>query len=172
MTEVCVYHAGQAAIERCEVCGRPLCGQCLWYAADGRRLCEMDARLLADAGISVTPPEAYAEAIPASLSPSTPPPPADLPYRGNTFDLASLIAGILGITTLASCTGLAYCLPFVAGIIGLYAFLNAEQSTNPKRTRMVAGIGIAAAALMLFFLVLIVLFMLFGIAMSFISSSP
>lgn len=107
---------------------------------------------------------------PASALP--PPPPADLPYRGNTFDLASLIAGILGITTLASCTGLAYCLPFVAGIIGLYAFLNAEQSTNPKRTRMVAGIGIAAAALMLFFLVLIVLFMLFGIAMSFISSSP
>lgn len=173
MTEVCVNHADHAAIEHCEVCGQPLCGLCLWYAADGRRLCAQDAALARDGGVEVTPPEAYAEAIPASLSRPTAPAAADaLPYRGNNFDLAGLLAAILGGATLGSCLGLAYCLPFVAGLVGLYGYLNAAQSANPQRTRLMAGVGMAVALLMLFFLALAIFVMLFAFGMAIITSGP
>ena len=173
MAEVCMNHADHAAIEHCEVCGQPLCGLCLWYAADGRRLCGKDAALLADAGISITPPETYAEAIPASLSRPTPPlTSTDLPYRGNSFDLASLLAAVLGAITLGSCLGLAYCLPFAAGLLGLYAYLNAPQSADPRRTRTLAGIGLAVAILMLLFLALALFIMLFAFGMAIITSGP
>ena len=173
MAEVCINHAEHAAIEHCEVCGQPLCGLCLWYAADGRRLCERDAELAKSAGISVTPPETYAEAIPASLSRPSPQPSADaLPYRGNNFDLASLMAAVLGVTTLGSCMGLAYCLPFAGGLLGLYAYFNADQSANPQRTRMMGGVGMAIALLMLLFLAMTLFIMLFVFAMAFITSGP
>lgn len=173
MMEVCINHADHAAIEHCEVCGQPLCGLCLWYAADGRRLCARDAALVSEDGVEVTPPEAYAEAIPASLSRPAAPAAADaLPYRGNSFDLASLLAAVLGATTLGSCLGLAYCLPFVAGLLGLYAYLNAPQSADPRRTRLMAGIGMGVALLMLFFLALALLVMLFAFGMAFVTSGP
>jgi hypothetical protein len=34
--DLCVFHPTVAAVERCEICNRALCGLCLWYAEDGR----------------------------------------------------------------------------------------------------------------------------------------
>ncbi|NDJ79195.1 MAG: hypothetical protein GYB65_23340, partial [Chloroflexi bacterium] len=59
----CHYHPDRIAIERCEVCGRPLCAYCLYYAEDGTRLCEEHAETAQQAGMAVEEPGAYAEQL-------------------------------------------------------------------------------------------------------------
>ncbi len=169
--ETCVNHPDHEAVERCEVCGRALCGLCLWYGEDGRRLCEADAGSLTADGLAVTPPEAYAEAIRVTEASGAPRP--DIPYQGNRLDLYGLLGAVFGGVMLASCSGLTYCLPLLAGIFGAYAYLNADRSLNPRRTRLLGGIGVVTAAIMIFFVLAILLFTLgmFALAIS-TSSGP
>lgn len=167
--EACVNHANHAAIERCELCGQPLCGLCLWYAEDGRRLCEQDAKQLEAGGVAITHPQVYAEAIELS-APTSFKGQDEAPYRGNRFDLYALVGAMLGGGILANCTGLVYCIPVVALILGGYAYANANQSLNPQRTRLLAGISLTIAGLMFLFFFVILMFFAFSIGMAIISS--
>jgi hypothetical protein len=57
------------------------------------------------------------------------------------------------VVTLFSCFGGAYCLPFIADLMGVAAYANAGAAVNPERTRLFAsvGIGISAFIFLLFF---------------------
>src|SRR5689334_16864137 len=101
----CYLHPTLLAVEHCEVCRRPVCGSCLWYAQDGRRLCPDHAAELLRAGQTVAPPERYAEGIAASEASAarqTQPGPR---YQGNGVDLTALVAALTGGAALLLCTG-------------------------------------------------------------------
>ncbi len=157
MSDACVNHPDLPAIEQCEVCGDPLCGLCLWYTADGHRLCETHAAERELAGETVLPPETYREALANSLRRKERPPPGEEAgekvYKGNSYDLAALIATVLGITTLASCFGGAYCLPVIGVALGVVAYLNADKSLDGNRTRKLSIAGVAFSG----FLILVIL---------------
>ncbi len=152
--DACINHPELAAIEACEVCRKPLCGLCLWYTADGHRLCEEHAKEQEAAGEVVLSPETYREALPSSLQPRPEEPSADQSqrtiYRGNSYDLTALIAAIVGVTTLVSCCGGYYCLPFVGLTLGIIAFVSADQALDTVRTRNLAVIGIAVMGVIVF----------------------
>lgn len=148
----CAYHQDHVAIENCEVCDRPLCALCLWYGADGRRLCEVHAREAQLHGDEVHSPDVYAEAIQNSLIV-----PADqqnagdgsTSFLGNSKDVNGLLSAVLALTALFSCCGGVYCLPIIALALGAFAYANAEKAIDPARTRRLAGVGLGAAALMM-----------------------
>jgi hypothetical protein len=171
--EYCANHPDIAAVEHCEICGRPLCGHCLWYEEDGRRLCENHAMEVKAAGGKVLPPETYAEAIDPGLvrRPAGATAEAVMPgqklYQGNSQDLGALIAAVVALTTLASCAGGAYCLPIFALILGVAMYSNASAAQDPRRTRNLAGIGIGVGALFLFLIVSYFGMIFFFLVMSF-----
>jgi hypothetical protein len=148
--EACAFHPDHAAVEYCEVCEQPLCGLCLWYTADGHRLCRAHARERSEAGEQVLPPQTYHEAIEPSLVRS-PAGSGDEPgiYRGNRTDLSALVAAVAGVITLLSCMGGVYCLPLAVLLLGGSAYLNAGQAVDALRTRRLAAIAIGIVAFML-----------------------
>lgn len=141
--EVCFQHADRPAVERCEVCRRPVCGSCLWYAQSGERLCPEHAAAWSEAGRAVIPPGRYAEGIAQAEASAAAPGPDRAPYRGNSTDLGALLAAVAGGLGLASCFGLAYVIPLAAFALGLVTWLHAKDSTDPTRTRWLAGAGMA-----------------------------
>jgi hypothetical protein len=157
----CVFHPNLAAVERCEICNRALCERCLWYADDGRRLCATHAREVESAGMTVLPPETYAEAIGAGRPLlSTERGQGSLPdgsgparsYLTNNNDLLAMGTALVAGVTLVSCFGGVYCLPFVAILAGIAAYINASAAANPERTRLFAAVGIGLSAFMLLLL--------------------
>ncbi|MCI0395844.1 MAG: hypothetical protein L0332_14990 [Chloroflexi bacterium] len=174
--EHCVNHPDHAAVEHCEVCGRALCGLCLWYGEDGRRLCEIHAQELRAAGEEVLPPETYAEAIePRLLKQPAAGNAASVPYQGNSQDVTAFLAAVISLTTLFSCMGGVYCLPIVAAALGLAAFANASKAVDPQRTRTLAGVSLGIGGLMLLFILAYVGFFVGVMAFSFAlatSSAP
>jgi hypothetical protein len=179
--EHCVFHPNHTAIEHCEVCGRALCGRCLWYGDDGRRFCVTHAREVEVAGQPILPPETYAEAIDSNLvvqkAAATATAAAQahtLPYRGNNHDLNAFLAAVVAITTLASCMGGAYCLPILAAVIGGVAYSNASSAVDPKRTRLLAGISLGVGGFMLFalFAYMSLMFLFFALAIFTAAGGP
>ena len=170
----CANHEDHRALERCEECGVPLCGECLWYTNDGHRLCAQHARYWAAAGQTVLPPETYAEAIAFSTRAAGAPqadPPGTL--KGNQTDLNALLAAAAGVGAILMCTGWgAYCLPIGAVVLGIYAYSKAGQAQNPARTRKLAGVGIAGGAVLLLFVAAIVAFYIAVVLFAVISSRP
>lgn len=149
--EVCHEHPHRAAVEHCEVCARPLCGSCLWYADDGRRLCEEHALAWHADGNEVSEPDRYEEGIVYSEVSAARVPLRRGAYRGNSSDVMGLIALILGGGVLLSCFGFWYLLPIVAFIFGLLAWLQSRDALDPVRTRVFAGVGLASGGLFLMF---------------------
>lgn len=180
MTDSCVNHPENAAVESCEVCARPLCGLCLWYTEDGHRLCAGHARDREMAGESILPPHTYQEAFAAGVQRKREPaghdddrpvsPGEPTIYKGNNNDLFALVAVVLGFVTLASCFGGLYCLPFLAIALAAMAYFNAGQSVDPQRTRRFAAIGLGTSLVIFFvlaaFVFLYVFFIFFAIAAS------
>lgn len=160
----CAVHPDRTAIERCEVCSQPLCGLCLWYVEDGRRLCQEHAGEAADQGLQVESPDTYAEAI-GTVSPAhtrsviagNANPNSKGVYQGNSQDLGAFLAALLGLVTIFSCMGGAYCLPIVGLALGIFAYANAGKAIDPRRTRILAGTGIGVGGCLL----LVVLFYAF-----------
>jgi hypothetical protein len=168
----CANHPDHQAIEHCEVCERPLCGLCLWYSDDGRRLCEEHAAEAHSAGKSVLPPETYAEAIAGSLVRQTEnndTPGAGEPrlYRGNSQDVAALIAVVAALTTLSSCMGGVYCLPLILLVIGVVLYSGAQTAVDPRRTRIFAGVSIGVGGLFVLFIFSYIAFVAVVLAVSF-----
>ena len=150
--DLCAYHKNHVAIENCEVCDRPLCALCLWYGADGRRLCETHAREIQESGDEVHSPAVYAEAIQNTLTVQAEQHDGDdgtATYKGNSQDVNSLLSVVLALTAMFSCCGGVYCLPVIALVLGAIAYANADDAFDPARTRRLAGIGLGVGALMI-----------------------
>ncbi len=102
---------------------------------------------------------------PSSLNASVPPPLVTEQYRGNQYDIYSLLAGTLGGTVLLLCFSANmgfYCLPIIPLVLGIIAYRNAHTSVDPQRTRNLALVGIAGGGLgTLLALCMIVFFVLY-----------
>ena len=143
----CYQHPDRPAVEQCEVCRRPLCGSCLWYAETGERLCLEHASEWVKAGKPVVAPQRYASGISSSEAAAAQPVKADIPYRGNSTDVSALVAAVVGLASIASCVGLYWALPLLALFLGLVTFLQSRDAVNPRRTRWLAGVGLLGSAL-------------------------
>jgi hypothetical protein len=173
--EICHRHPGRLAVEHCELCGRPVCGSCLWYAEAGQRLCPDHAADALRDGQPVIPPERYAQGIAASEVSAARPRLPDAPYRGNSTDMAGLVAAGAGLSGLLYCAGFAWAIPFVAFILGLVAWLQARDSINPQRTRWLAALGMAGGGVYLLvvlgFMLMIGMCMLSALAASWVPAT-
>jgi hypothetical protein len=163
----CSNHPDRAAIEKCEVCGKPLCGYCLYYTDDGQRLCEQHAQIAKQNGLTIIPPAVYADGIIASqaeakrqalaerninatfdLSDLEVPKPKGAVsknraiYQGNNNDLNAFLGMLFGVLSFSACCGLIYCLPFAAVLMGFMAIVNAKEAIDPRRTRQQGYIAI------------------------------
>jgi hypothetical protein len=150
--EACFQHPDRPAVEHCEICRRPVCGWCLWYAESGERLCPEHAAEFEKKGEVVHPPERYAAGIVHSEASAAKPVPADVPYRGNSTDVGALIAAATGVMALASCAGLGWLLPLFGVVLGLVSWLQAKDAVNAKRTRWLAAIGMAGGGVFFLFI--------------------
>lgn len=159
----CSNHPERPAIETCEVCGKALCGYCLYYTEDGQRLCEQHAMRARENGVRIHPPAQYAEGIIPSQANAkrdqdnlqdldflvakhkrkafkNPP-----IYFGNNTDLSAFLSMLLGFITISSCCGAVYCFPFLGILIGLGALISAKDAVDPKRTRWLAFLGLGSS---------------------------
>ncbi len=161
ITKACFQHPDRLAVEHCEICQRPVCGSCLWYAGSGERLCPAHAAEFEAAGKAVHPPERYAAGIVHSEASAVRLPAADVPYRGNSTDVGALVAAVVGVMALASCAGLAWVLPLFGVVLGLVSWLQAKEAVNTRRTRWLAVIGLAGGGVFFIFF-LGVFAMMFG----------
>lgn len=156
---VCYRHPDRVAVEHCEVCRKPLCATCIWYAEEGHRLCPDHAIEWLTAGKAVLPPERYAESLHLSQASAAQAPPApEVPYRGRSADLSAVLALVFGLSSLLACTGLYWVLPFLAAGLGLFAWFQSKQAYDPARTRWLGGVGLATGGSLVAAMVLGVLF--------------
>ncbi len=150
-TLTCANHADRIALERCEVCHKPLCAYCLYYTDEGQRLCAEHAAEARKLGLRVEEPGAYADqllgaqvgadrkrkrerdAVAAGV------------YTGNSTDLLGFIGLLVGGVSLVACCGVGYCLPVVGFVLSLVALINAGHSLNPRRTRRMGVLGLLAS---------------------------
>jgi hypothetical protein len=147
-SETCYRHPERLAVEHCEVCQKPVCAACLWYAESGERLCPDHAAEFLHAGQTVHPPERYADGIlPSQLSAAKPAQP-DAPYKGNSTDVTALAAAMAGLMTLLWCGGLSWATPLIAFVLGLVAYLQSRDALDPQRTRRLSLLGLAGGGLL------------------------
>ena len=144
----CVNPPDRIALERCEVCNKPLCAYCLYYTEDGQRLCAEHADQARRAGLRVEEPGAYAEQLigaqagidfkrkrsAAAVDPGL--------YQGNSNDLMSLLGIVISVVSLAACCGGAYCLPLAGLVFSVIALINAKNAHDPSRTRKLGLVGV------------------------------
>ena len=175
ISQSCYRHPTRLAVEQCEDCRRPVCGACLWYGEGGKRLCPDHAADALHAGQEVAPPERYAEGILHAQMSAARPAAGELPYKGNSTDVTALVAAISGVSALAACVGLSWVIPFVAFALGLVGVLQARDSADPGRTRLLAGLGLASGGifvLMVLGFVLLVMLCALTISLTNFSTGP
>jgi hypothetical protein len=150
-TATCINHPERAAVERCEVCDKPLCAYCLYYTDDGQRLCVDHARQAREAGAKIHSPAAYAEGlITAQISAAKPEPVREPQFIGDSADLLALIGLVIGIVSISLCIPIGICLVGPAGIlVSAVALINAKNARDPLRTRSMATIGITLSSVWL-----------------------
>ncbi|MCZ2095477.1 MAG: hypothetical protein AAGU78_07405 [Chloroflexota bacterium] len=149
----CANHPDRLALERCEVCAKPVCAYCLYYTADGQRLCAEHADEARLRGIAVEDPASYAGQLlgaqAGAVQKRKRDDESDGLYRGNSTDVLGLIALLIAIIALVSCGGGLYCLPPMGFILSLLAVINAKKAHDPARTRRYGLIGLLVSALWL-----------------------
>ncbi len=92
--------------------------------------------------------------------PVTPPEQPAVTFQGNSIDLASLGAMVVGLLSLfmcMSCNMGFYCLPVIPVILGLVGLISARQAVDVRRTRLWSWIGIGTG--LFFFLLIAVAFL-------------
>jgi hypothetical protein len=152
-TLYCANHPDRIAIERCEVCRKPLCAYCLYYTEDGQRLCAEHAETARLSGVRIEEPTAYAEqligaqaGIAGKHKRGQDADDGTL-YKGNSHDLLSLIGMLIGVISVGACCGIGYCLPGVGLVVSLVALINARHAYNPRRTRKLSLVGLLFSGL-------------------------
>lgn len=152
----CQNHPERAALETCEICGKPLCGYCLYYTSDGQRLCEIHAHEAKTSGVKIIPPAIYADGIISSQAEASQSAESSAPknkgvfdsrkhaiYQGNNQDLNGFLAMLMGIAAILSCCYVTPCIfPFAAVLLGVLSLMNAKDAVDPRRTRQQAWVGI------------------------------
>ena len=78
-------------------------------------------------------------------------------FRGNSYDLASVIGvtvGAMVLFTCFTCNVGYYCLPIVPIILGVIGLVAAKDAVDPQRTKLLSwlSVGAGAAILLLIFL--------------------
>ena len=164
----CRNHPDRIALERCEVCNKPLCAYCLYYTDDGQRLCEEHAEAARRMGVRIEEPAAYADQligaqVGASRKQKREQDSEGL-YKGNSTDLLGFLGLLIGLISLAACCGAAYCLPVVGFVLSLIALINARDSYDPRRTRRMGWIGLLISGLWV--VVLAACIAIYGISLS------
>lgn len=169
----CNNHPQRAAVERCEVCGKPLCNFCLYYTDDGQRLCEEHALDAQSQGLGFHPPEEYSDGLISAQARASEnldanvqhfgPPKGALSgplilYRANNNDLlgfVGMLAGVMGLLTLC---GAGICIPVAGAFLSIAALVNAGDAVDRKRTRLQAIIGLSASGALLIGLIVMFAF--------------
>ncbi|MBI9046529.1 MAG: hypothetical protein JEZ06_18710 [Anaerolineaceae bacterium] len=85
-------------------------------------------------------------------------------FRGNSYDLASVIAVTTGALALLSCLTLymgIYCFPLVPLVLGVIGLMTAKNSVDPRRTQILSWIGVGTGSFA-FILVLLGILFYFG----------
>lgn len=147
-TLYCENHPDRIALERCEVCHRPLCAYCLYYTEDGQRLCHKHAEEARLRGLRIEEPDAYAEQLIGAQAGATRKEKRGLAasdrelYKGNSNDLLAFAGLLVGLVSLGTCCGGGYCLPFGGFLLSLMALINAKKSYDPRRTRRLGVFGL------------------------------
>lgn len=177
----CAHHPDRAAVENCEVCGKPLCNYCLYYTDDGQRLCRQHAVEAAKQGLGFNPPETYstgilssqaraAEGRDAELDPNVAPKGAisgpTVLYRANNTDLMAFVGMIAGVFTVMSLCSSGICIPIVGAGLSIAAIVNAKEAVDTKRTRLQGWIGLAASGTLLVATVAMIAFCFWSIRAS------
>ena len=157
----CANHPDRVAIERCEVCNKPLCAYCLYYTEDGQRLCAEHAEQARQAGLAIEEPGAYADQLIEAQAGAVRKQKRsaahdDTLYQGNTHDVMSFIGMLTGLFALASCCGAVYCLPLAGLVLSLVALINAKNAHDPRRTRQFSVVGILVSGVWIGVMVLCV----------------
>jgi hypothetical protein len=144
----CANHPDRIAIERCEVCNKPLCAYCLYYTEDGQRLCAEHAELARLAGLKVEEPGTYAEQLLGAQAGVFRKQARgkwadeDSLYKGNSNDLVALIGALVGAVSVSACCGAIYCLPLVGFMLSVVALINSKHAFDPSRTRKLGLVGL------------------------------
>jgi hypothetical protein len=144
----CENHPERIALERCEVCHKPLCAYCLYYTEDGQRLCHEHAEEARARGLRIEEPGTYAAQLIGAQAGATRKEERgraandDELYRGNSNDLMAFVGLMIAAISAAACCGGAYCLPLVGFVLSLVAVINAKKSYDPRRTRRLGAIGL------------------------------
>jgi hypothetical protein len=147
-TLYCQNHPDRIALERCEVCHKPLCAYCLYYTKDGQRLCQEHAEEARRRGLRIEEPDAYAAQLIGAQAGATRKEERGREagdgalYKGNSNDLMAFVGLLIAGISVAACCGGAYCLPIVGFVLSLVAVINAKSSFDPRRTRRLGVIGL------------------------------
>ncbi len=155
----CAFHPERIALERCEVCHKPLCAYCLYYTEDGQRLCAEHAAQARQLGLRVEEPGLYADQLLGAQVGADRKHKrerdheAEGIYTGNSTDLLSLIGLLIGGVSLLACCGAGYCLPVVGFVFSLVALINARHAVNPRRTRRLGIVGMLVSGVWVVLLV-------------------
>ena len=148
--EQCVNHSQYDAVEHCEHCHVPLCGLCLWYVESGERLCDRCAKQWEQTGTVVYEPKQFVDGIQATLAQSVSKSEQPGLYTGNRVDLGAFAAACLGAIVLISCVPCVNVLTPVLGLlVGVVTLSEARRAVDPKRTRMLAWVGIGGGGLVI-----------------------
>jgi hypothetical protein len=178
----CANHPQRAAVENCEVCGKPLCNYCLYYTDDGQRLCREHAVEAAKQGLGFNPPDTYSTGIlsaqarasqdrEAELDPDVSPKGAQsgptILYRANNTDLMAFVGMIAGFfTVLSLCGAGGLCIPVVGAGLSVAAIIDAKKAVDTKRARLQGWIGLAASGTLLLAMVATLAFCFWSIRAS------
>jgi hypothetical protein len=144
----CTNHPERVALERCEVCGKPLCAYCLYYTNDGQRLCQEHAEQARLAGAQIEPPTAYAEQLVGAQVGADRKQKRGLTasdeglYKGNSHDVAAFVGMLISVIATGACCGLGYCFPIVGLFLSIAALINAGKAYDVRRTRLYALVGL------------------------------
>lgn len=155
----CENHPDRIALERCEVCNKPLCAYCLYYTEDGQRLCAEHAKTAQSQGIRIEEPGAYAEQLIGAQAGAARKRKRDSVldeeglYVGNSNDMMSFVGMLVGLISLGMCCGASYCMPVVAFVMSLVGLLNAKKAHDPARTRKYGWIGLLVSGVWIALLV-------------------
>lgn len=147
----CFNHPERIALERCEICQKPLCAYCLYYTEDGQRLCEDHAAQARTLGVRVEDPGAYAEQLlGAQVGAARKHKRGEIVedkdlYKGNQNDLMGLVGLVISMVAMSACCGAIYCLPLVGLGLSLIAVINAKRAYDPRRTRRLGLLGTAVS---------------------------